>query len=223
MEPDSRWSLTPDFFCWSSVMAVRVVRRTGDLGVRLALGRERLYSWVWIQGLSCHLVWICLVPEFCRASSCCADNMEYQPNPRMPAPHLQFVFCLQIMRVWIAEAWFLFSRHWDVFPSSLVSHLHTHRIHLTPTPQLHGHAHDSVTFSHWMSLHSFPFSYSHFHSLIPSHPHPTSSIHSFSLLPTAPFIHSFPLSRTPTSFIHVLSPTRYKSWPGCCSAERNLH
>ena len=93
------------------------------------------------------------------------------PIPACP-PHLQFVFCLQIMRVWIAEAWFLFSRHWDVFPSSLVSHLHTHRIHLTPTPQLHGHAHDSVTFL--TECHCIPF-----------------------LSRTHTFIHSFPLTHTP--------------------------
>ena len=57
---------------------------------------------------------------------------------------------------------------------------------------------------------------------------------SFSLLPTTSFLLSFLPSFLPSfppslPYLHlqltccVVSPTRYKSWPGCCSAERNLH
>lgn len=56
-----------------------------------------------------------------------------------------------------------------------------------------------------MFFHSFPFSYSHFHSLIPSHPHPFHPfIHSLSFPHPPSFIPSFPLSPTP-HFIQSLS------------------
>ena len=118
------------------------------------------------------------------------------PAQSLRAPATPFAFCLWIMRVWIAEARFLCSRRSDLFPSSLVSHPYAHSTHLTPT------------FNHSFSLnvlHSFPFSYSHFHSLIPSHPHPFHPfIHLLSFPHPPSFIPSFPLSPTP-HFIQSLS------------------
>lgn len=131
----------------------------------------------------------------------------------------------------------LFLTECSFIPSLPHTHAFIHSFPVSPTPHsIHPFTH---SLSHSPPLLATPHSIQSLsypqplHSLIPCLAHTPlhPSIHSLSLSPAASFPLSFLPSLLPSfppslAYLHlqlmccVLSPTRYKSWPGCCSVEK---